>query len=356
MQRLMLPLVIALVALALVAAAPVTAADRDKDTIKEIEIGDEGIAVKSAGGDTMYFDWDEGLDVNTVGEDIVRIGNDVHIPEGQVVEGDAVAIMGDVRIDGYVEGDAVAVGGVLTIGPKGRVDGDGVSVGGSVENEGGVIKGETVSVGIGKGWLKGPGFFMGSFFSSARRLLVLILWLIILIVLGALLLAVVRRPVDIVSDRVRREAFFNGLIGLLVWVLLIPIIVLLAITVIGIPVAILVPFIFVIMMLLGFIGVSAAAGQKFVAGENGASYASMAAGVIILYSLVILGALLKLGPGPMHFAGSIIGFIGWAIVFVATTVGLGAVVTSRFGTREKKPKVAAPAAASLDVPPGESAR
>ena len=357
MKKQMLPVFIAALMLALAFAVPVLAED-DDDTVKQIEIGEDGVVITDESGDTMVLDWDEAVGIETVGEDVVRIGNDVHVPEGQVVEGDAVSIMGDVRVDGYVEGDAVAVGGSLILGPNGRVDGDGVSVGGSVEKNGGVIRGETVSIGFGKGWCSGPGFFMGSFFSAARRFGLLILWLAILMVLGALLIAVVRRPIDIVSDRVRKEAFFNGLIGLLAWALVIPVIVLLAITIIGIPIAILVPFVFAIMMLLGFIGVSVATGQRFAGVVNGSSYRAMAIGVIVLYGLVVLGSLLRMGPGPLHFAGSIIGFIGWAIVFVAVTVGLGAVITSRFGTREKMPKAApAPAApASLGGPAGDASR
>jgi hypothetical protein len=355
MKKRMLPVYVALVALALAFAIPALAGDRDDDdTVKQIEIGEDGVVITDDEGDTMHLDWDEAIGIETVGEDVVRIGNDVHVPEGQVVEGDAVAIMGDVRVDGYVEGDAVAVGGDLIVGPRGRIDGDGVSVGGAVEKEGGVIRGETVSVGFGSGWCSGPGFMMSSFFSAGRRFLLLIMWVIVVVVLGALLIAVLRRPVDIVSDRVRKEAFFNGLIGLLVWALLIPVMVLLVVTIIGIPIAILLPFVFAIMMLLGFIGVAAATGQKFVPGANGGAYKAMAVGVIILYGLVLLGALLRMGPGPVHFAGSVIAFIGWAVLFVAVTVGLGAVITSRFGTREKTPKDA-PAPTSSSGPTGEPA-
>jgi hypothetical protein len=354
MKKRMLTVYVAALVLALALAVPVMADDED-DTVKQIDIGEDGVVITDEDGDTMRLDWDEAVGIETLGEDVVRMGNDVHVPEDQVVEGDVVAIMGDVRVDGYVEGDAVAVGGSLFLGPRGRIDGDGVSVGGTVEKDGGVIRGETVSIGFGKGWCRGPGFVMGGFFSSARRFVLLIMWLIILVLLGALLIAVVRRPVDIVSDRVRKEAFFNGLIGLLAWALVIPIIVLLAITVIGIPIAILVPFVFVIMMLLGFVGVAVATGQKFTGSGDGGAYKAMALGTVVLYGLWLVGALLRMGPGPLHFAGSIFGFLGMAVVFVATTVGLGAVVTSRFGTREKTPKPAPATTASLGSPPGETA-
>jgi len=355
MKKRMLPVYAAVVVLALAFAMPVLAEDDDDDTVKQIEIGDDGVVITDEDGDTMHLDWDEAIGIETVGEDVVRMGNDVHVPEGQVVEGDAVAIMGDVRVDGYVEGDAVAVGGSLILGPNGRVDGDGVSIGGSVENNGGVIRGETVSIGFGTGWCNGPGFVVGSFFSHARRFGLLVIWLIVLVLLGALLIAIVKRPVDIVSDRVRREAFFNGLIGLLTWALVIPVMILLVVTVIGIPIAILLPFVFVIMLLLGFIGVAVAIGQRFAGGDGGSAYRAMGMGVIILYGLWIIGALFKMGPGPIHFAGSIFGFLGMAVVFVAATVGLGAVITSRFGTREKIAKAAPDTTASLGGPPRETA-
>jgi len=356
MKKRMLPVAAAvLLAAALAVAGPAGAGE--KATATRVEIGDEGVVITDESGDTTRIGWGEGegVDVETLGEDIVRIGNDVHVPEDQVVEGDVVAVMGDVRVDGYVEGDAVAIGGNLTVGPNGHIDGDGVAVGGTVEKEGGVIRGETVSLGLGPGWCKGSGFLMESFFSAARRLVLLVMWLVILILLGALLIAVVRRPVDIIKDRASKDAFVNGLIGLLVWVLLVPVMVLLVITVIGIPIAVLLPFVFAVMMLLGFVGVAAATGQKFVPATDGGLYKGMAVGVVVLYGLVIVGTLLKLGPGPMHLAGSILCFIGWAIVFVATTVGLGAVVTSRFGTREKVRAAAQAAPASPGGPPGEAA-
>ncbi len=352
MKKRMLPVYVAVVVLALALAAPVLAGEDDDDTIKHIEIGDQGVVITDEDGDTMHMDWDEGVGIETVGEDVVRMGNDVHIPEGQVVEGDVVSIMGDVRIDGYVEGDAVAVGGSLILGPKARIDGDGVSIGGTVEKNGGVIRGETVSIGFGTGWCRGPGFVMGGFFSHARRFVLLIVMVIVVMLLGALLLAVVGRSVDIVSDRVRKEAFFNGLIGLLAWVLFVPLMVLLAVTIIGIPIAILLPFVYVIMTLLGFIGVAVATGQRFTGIAGGSPYRAMALGLIILYGLLLVGALFAMGPGPLHFAGSIFGFLGIAIVFVASTVGLGAVVTSRFGTREKAPRPAT--AASFGAPSGET--
>jgi hypothetical protein len=64
----------------------------------------------------------------------------------------------------------------------------------------------------------------------------------------------------------------------------------------------------------------------------------MAIGVVALYALVILGHVVGLPGGSFSMVGSVIGFVGWAVVYVAATVGLGAVVMSKFGTKAWEPK------------------
>lgn len=67
-------------------------------------------------------------------QDIVTFGNSVNVAPGQEV-GDLVVFGGDAEVKGHVHGDAVIFGGDLHIAPEGQVDGDTVSIGGAVENE-----------------------------------------------------------------------------------------------------------------------------------------------------------------------------------------------------------------------------
>src|SRR3954470_22301203 len=53
--------------------------------------------------------------------DRVRIGGSVTVDEGEIVEGDVVAIGGSARISGEVHGDVVAVGGGVVLGPNASV-------------------------------------------------------------------------------------------------------------------------------------------------------------------------------------------------------------------------------------------
>jgi hypothetical protein len=156
-------------------------------------------------------------------------------------------------------------------------------------------------------------------------------------------MAIFRRGVENVCTRARKEAFKMGLFGLLGWLLIVPVVAIFAITIIGIPVAILLVLAFFLALLFGFIGVSYAIGNRLGNGHGRSIYISMAMGVIALYGLVILAGLIGLPGGALHMIGRVIAFIGWAIIFVAVTVGLGSVIMSKFGTSELKPKPAVPA-------------
>ena len=237
----------------------------------------------------------------------------------------------------------MAVGGSINVGPNAEIDGDGVAVGGGVNKEtGAVIRGETVSIGGGPasyclGINKGP-FYFGNIFSRAGRLFLRIVWTVLLIVLGLVVVAVVRRQVDNVCVRARKETLKMGLIGLLTEVLVVPVMLLFIVTIIGIPIGLVViPLVFALALLLGYVGVGVAVGDRFRNGTQRSVYASVAIGILMLEALAIFGGILRLPGGAIGVVGSIIIFIGWAVIYVAATVGLGAVIMSKFGTKPLEP-------------------
>jgi hypothetical protein len=160
------------------------------------------------------------------------------------------------------------------------------------------------------------------------------MWTILLIVLGLIVIAVAKRPVGNVSVRARKEAFKMGLIGLLTEVLVLPVIALFCITIIGIPIGLVaIPLVFALALLLGYVGVSQAIGERMGEGAQRSVYMNMAVGILVLQGLLILGWIVRLPGGGLAIVGNVIGFIGWAVVYVAGTVGLGAVIMSKFGTK-----------------------
>ncbi len=88
--------------------------------------------------------------VRSTSEDIVKFGKDIHVKEGEVVDGDVVAIGGDIRIDGKVTGDVVATAGDIELGPTAEVLGDVVATFGEIEAEAGAqTEGDVVEIDMG---------------------------------------------------------------------------------------------------------------------------------------------------------------------------------------------------------------
>jgi len=136
------------------AAAPVPAAAAAPATPLH-EIGATASPAEKPSGDSRRHHGDE--DEN----DRVSVDGTTYVGPNETVEGNAVAVMGPVTVDGVVrgnavavmgpntingkvEGNAVAVLGDLTLGPKARVDGNVVSVGGQVIRDPSAVVGGTV--------------------------------------------------------------------------------------------------------------------------------------------------------------------------------------------------------------------
>ena len=79
--------------------------------------------------------------------DMVRVGGGVDVPADMEVDGNVVAVGGDVTVSGHVKGDVVATGGSVIVKGDGRVDGNATAVGGKIEREGsGRIGGNVVEM------------------------------------------------------------------------------------------------------------------------------------------------------------------------------------------------------------------
>ncbi|MDE2923557.1 MAG: polymer-forming cytoskeletal protein [Acidobacteriota bacterium] len=309
---------------------------------------------KVAFGSTVRVGRDE------VANDITSIGGGIKV-DGEV-RGDAVAIGGEAKIDGRVTGEVVAIGGDVELGPEAEVLGDIVTVGGRVSREeGATVLGEISEVDWGDfewdwdgDWFDGwsgdwfprvgerpPFFRVGKVFEFVRA----IIFTGLLIVLGGLVLLVSPKGVD----RVRAAAVSDPLIMLVVGfgieLLILPALIvasiLLAVTVIGIPFAILLwPAALVALALalvLGYTGAAAAAGDWFrnrfkgASGVAAGSFGALALGVLTIQALALVADLLGFLGLPWFFR-FMFGFPGLVICYLAWTIGLGAACMTAFGT------------------------
>ncbi len=286
--------------------------------------------------------------------DRVRIFGGVHVDRDERVEGQVVAVIGSARIDGEVGDQVVAVLGNVDLGPEAIVHGDIVSVGGRVRRAPGAqVRGGVTEVALGgavsaedvrrrawsHGW--GPWPFFGTS-GTVSRLVLSMVRVALLLLFASLALLLARTTVERSAHRVADEPLKSTVVGVVAQLLLLPMLVLtvivLAISLIGIPLLLLVPFavlFLVLMALAGFAGTASAVGQwarrRFSLGTEGA-WADLAVGVALIVLPVLVGRFVGLGgwaAGPFAF---LLLAVGFAIEYLAWASGFGAVLTNTFAS------------------------
>ncbi len=277
----------------------------------------------------------------------VHIGSSIVVAEDEHVTDPVVAVGGSVTVLGRVDDDVVAVGGSVRLGPKARVRGEVTAVGGSVTQEKGAFIGGSVNeIRIGPQFNLAPmhffdGLWLDGFevIGDGFRLFGTVMRVSLLVLMVLLVALVAARPVSRIADRAGREPWTSGFTGLLAQLLFIPVlvisVVILAVSIIGIPLLLLVPFAivaFLLAMLIGFAGVALRVGRWAVGAER-PIYLALSVGVIVVCAIALLLRVVQLLPLPLWPITWIFGLTAFLIEYLAWTVGLGAALLTRFGTR-----------------------
>ena len=234
------------------------------------------------------------------------------------VTGDVVVVGGDFKLDGTVDGDVVAVLSDVNLSPSTRVEGSLVAVAGSMDDSGASIGRDRVNIPLGL-TLPGLGHPLEILFSIF--LWWILLGLILMFFAVLVLAALVPERVELLAEELPVRWPGALILGLAFAVLGMPLIyVLLALSLIGIP---LIPFAFftyVVLKWMGIAGIFMFVGQKL---------GSLAGRRITLLPAVLLGflvfGLIKMIP--------VVGFLVWLIL---GWIGIGLVLLTRFGKRRKQ--------------------
>jgi hypothetical protein len=287
----------------------------------------------------------------------VRFGGDVAVAEDEAIGDDVVAIFGTARVDGRVDGNVVAVGGSVHLGPRADVRGDVTAVGGSVDRAGTtVVSGQINEIRIAAPtfapfaefrpfrnwhWFEGP---FRNPFGGSIDLVATLVRVGLLGLLAALMIAVVPAPVRRVADRVATEPWRAGFVGLAAQLLFVPLLVItvvvLAVSIIGIPLLLLVPFGLLaaaVALVMGFSGAACAIGRwagRRAGGDVPGLLVSLVVGLAIVFALTITAKFLGLAGLPVQIVLGSVLVVGFLVEYVAWTVGLGGVLLSRFGRRD----------------------
>jgi hypothetical protein len=319
----------------------------DSGRVSRISISEHGIVVEREGSRDTSMDWSDGsnrrdrrdrlrhrirtssglLEVEDSGTGIVRIWSDALVPAGKVVDGDVVAVFGSVTVEGEVSGDVVAVLGSVHLKSGAKVEGDVVSIGGGLEQaEGVTVNGESVQLGFSPFTWGLPGI-------SVLLVAVFAGWLVSMFVgwIFVLLFPTGMLRVATVVERRPAASFFLGLLSVPGFCVAV---VLLCITVIGIPLGVLLPMIYALMGYLGQLAATCVLGARL-ARRSLANGLMMPLLVGTLFVAILLGAgtALMAAEGAARSASLFLTLSGGLLLLGLGTLGTGAFLLSRFGTR-----------------------
>jgi len=318
-----------------------------------VQIGHGSIRVVADGdsgeGRTSTIISGPGIVVNGDESGLVRVFADADVPRGETVDGDVVAVFGSVRVAGHVKGNVAAVFGSATLEPDAVVDGDVVALGGALDQAtGAVVNGESVSLGL-FSWHPGVPTV------NVLLLTVLGLWAIGF-VLGWLLLMLFPQRVQRVALTAARRTAGSFVLGVASAPLVVIAIVLLMITVVGIPFAIVLPLVYLFAVWAGNLATSYVLGCRLLRRplEGPMSAAALASGTLLVTLFFVLGAVLAGPQGPLRSLALFFALLGVLLALGLSVVGTGAVLLSRFGGRPRESSpipVASSAPATLATAP-----
>jgi len=277
----------------------------------------------------------------------VHVFGDVTVRRDEQVDGQVVAVMGSARIDGRVTDQVVAVMGSVHLGPDAEVDGDVIAVGGHVDMaDGAQVNGHVREVSLRSPdarWSGNPMWampFVFNPFSGATRLFGTVFRLFLLGLFTSVVVLLVRQPVEQIGRRVTTEPLKMVMIGMLAQLLFLPALVLtaviLAITIIGIPLLLLIPFAILAMLLVflgGFTGVAYAVGgwgAERAGWQQDQPFLRVWLGVFIVLVPILVARLVGIAGGPFRIGAVLITMAAFLIEYLAWTTGFGAALTTAY--------------------------
>ena len=288
----------------------------------------------------------------TLDGSLIVVGGNAMLEKGSRVRGDVVLTGGNAEVAGQVDGDMVVFGGRAHLQSTAIVEGQLVAIGGVVQqDEGAVVRGGEVKGFAGRYFWPGFRFFppyrwqawsfeeqpFGSwFFSRVMDAVQAVFLTLVIMALGVLVVTLLPRH----TDQVARVVFGSPLpslgTGFAVLVITAILAALLILTCCFSPFGLLLLLALAIAVLFGWIAVGLVVGQRLLAALNTRQPVSKV--VAVLVGLLII-TLLTYMPCCLGFLFS----VGVA------SLGLGAVILSRFGTQEYPLPALAPAAPTDEV-------
>ncbi|MDQ3555208.1 MAG: polymer-forming cytoskeletal protein [Gemmatimonadota bacterium] len=311
---------------------------------------------------------DRAIGVGEVVEgDVLVVGGNLHVL-GEV-RGDARVAGGNLHNAGRIGGDATVTGGTLTLDSGSVVRGNVRVAGGELRREGGEVRGQ---VRIADSYTaprraaerSQAARLRGSWFApiveGITGIVSTLALALVLAGMGAAIVFYSLRHLETVSETIRASTLRSAVVGVAATFLIVPgfvaMVVLLAVSIVGIPLLLVaIPLYPVLVLAAAILGLLAAAYTlgEMTAERNGAAFGRHRHAYAYLFAGLAAGVAPLLGAHLLTITGlgalsTLIKLAVALAVWVATSVGLGAVILSRVGTRHTFTRQPFPAPEQMD--------
>jgi len=248
-----------------------------------------------------------------------------------LIRNDIAILGGNFNNQGVVDGDIFVAGGNVKLDSGSSVNGSISIVGGSLERDtNAIVKGEIKSVEIKVlsktlpklGSMLKLSRGLPKSFTVATNALAILFIVGGFFVLTLLVILIFPKPVEKVAEKTQINIWIPIAIGFGIQLLIVPLIVLLAVSIIGITVIPLFLLAIVACLLIGFTSIYYLIGLRIKPTTDGKQgiIGKFVLGFIVIMAIPILGALIR----TFSPIGGLFSVIGAVIIYVVATIGLGA--------------------------------
>jgi hypothetical protein len=266
-------------------------------------------------------------DGQTVDGNLFVLGGNVDLRQGSRVTGDVLLMGGNLRVRGVVDGDIIAAGGQIRLYSEAVVRGDIRMVGASLDRDPGAQVGGTIT-----DERRGPFNFnlpttprfpsLMQIWGPIGDLLSFLFTSFLLAALAILVVMFAPKQAERVASISAAQPLISGGLGLATLIAALSVMLVLTILIITIPVSLLLGLLLGVALLFGWIAVGLEVGRRLAVLFKTEWAPPIAAGIGTLVISIILG-----GVGRYVFC------IGWLFPFLASMIGLGGVLLTRFGSQ-----------------------
>jgi len=284
---------------------------------------------------------------------LIIIGNSVLI-EGKA-DSDVVVMNGDLSLYGEIKRNVAIIGGDAYLYSGSKIGGDIIVLGGKIyKEENAKIEGNITQMAIGpfslllkllppyspketKLQIVKPEIPKTKKKFKPFETIFLLIWGISLSVLTLIITIVAPDGVENMENLIEKKMGYSFVAGFLAQILFVPAILILIISIIGIPLIPIFIIAFILSLLISltpsslFVGKILKKNLNFLPKQN---YFLSFLGLILLFIIWIIGNLLRIGGSIFSIFGLIINLLTIFLLYLYFTIGLGGLILSRFGTKK----------------------